>query len=69
MDSQWIVCAQCDTEFEYNTEEQAWHARKGFDAPRRCPECRKHKNKYMSDWESKEIKERKKHYRRTKERQ
>jgi len=60
MQNEWIVCIQCDTEFEYDVEEQARHAQMGYDMPRRCPTCRKHKTKIMSGWERKMNKTRQK---------
>lgn len=60
MESQWIVCIQCDMEFEYETAEQVRHAEKGYDAPQRCPACRKHKHKFMNEWQPWEPKDRKK---------
>ena len=38
-----LTCIQCDSSFEYTVEEQRRHDSLGFDAPRRCPLCRKHK--------------------------
>jgi uncharacterized paraquat-inducible protein A len=53
MQNEWIVCVQCDAEFEYDVVEQARHAEMGYDTPRRCPDCRRHKTKIMSRWERK----------------
>ena len=58
--NEWIVCVQCDREFEYDVVEQARHAQMGYDAPRRCPVCRKHMAKIMSGWERKMNKTRQK---------
>jgi rubrerythrin len=48
MESEWITCMQCDTEFEFDIAEQVRYAEKGYDAPQRCPECRKHKTKFLN---------------------
>ena len=60
MQSEWIVCVQCDREFEYEISEQARHAEMGYDTPRRCPDCRKHKTRILSGWERKMNKSRQK---------
>ena len=60
MQSEWLVCVQCDTEFEYDVVEQKRHISMDYDTPRRCPECRKHKTRIMSGWERKMNKTRQK---------
>ena len=40
-----LECIQCQSEFEYSVVEQEYHERMGFDDPKRCPFCRKHKIK------------------------
>jgi len=45
MDTIILECIQCQNEFEYSGSEQEYHGRMGFDEPRRCPYCRKHKTK------------------------
>jgi hypothetical protein len=66
MESQWIVCVQCEMEFEFDEAEQLRHADLGFDVPRRCSSCRKHKSKIMNGWELKMFKSRKKNFQRHK---
>ena len=56
MESEWFVCMQCDTEFEFNGEEQIRYAERGYEAPCRCPECRKHKAKLIAIARKKESK-------------
>ena len=63
METKWIVCLQCETEFEFDASEQRRYAEKGYDDPRRCPSCRKHKTKVLDAWEMGELKGRKKKYR------
>jgi hypothetical protein len=40
-----LECIQCENEFEYTVSEQEYYERMGFDDPKRCPYCRKHKLK------------------------
>ena len=47
MESEWIVCVQCDDDFEFNTADQIRYEQKGFEPPQRCPACRKHKHKVI----------------------
>ena len=60
MTNKWIVCMQCDTEFEYDVIEQRRHAEMGYEPPRRCPDCRKHKKRIVSEWQRKMNKTRQK---------
>jgi hypothetical protein len=65
MQTEWLTCIQCDSEFEFDVSEQLRHVEKGYDLPRRCPACRKHKTKIMNAWEIKKNKTRQKNnYRR-----
>lgn len=45
MKTEFINCAQCDSEFEFTPSEQEQYFRKGFDPPKRCPDCRRKKSK------------------------
>ncbi len=45
MRDQTIYCIQCDSPFMYTVSEQKRVISQGFDAPKRCPECRKRKQK------------------------
>jgi hypothetical protein len=40
-----ITCIQCETEFVVTVAEQLRLAARGFGRPKRCPECRKKKDK------------------------
>ncbi len=42
-----ITCIQCDCDFDYTIEEQIYHQQRGFDEPKRCPECRKKKSRHV----------------------
>ena len=63
MENLIITCIQCDMDFEFSAEEQKKFQRKGFDFPRRCPECRKHKYRDSEHQEKRKFKDKKKHYR------
>ena len=45
MQDQTIFCVQCDNPFTVTVSEQKRMESLGFDAPKRCPECRKNKQK------------------------
>ncbi len=45
MRDQIIYCIQCDNPFTFTVAEQNRLNAQGFDAPKRCPECRKRKQK------------------------
>ena len=55
MESEWIVCVQCNDEFEFSCIDQVRYERKGFEPPKRCPSCRRHKSKIIyliNRWEA-----------------
>lgn len=39
-----IVCKNCGKEFVFTKGEQAFYKEKGFNEPKRCFDCRKHKH-------------------------
>lgn len=41
MDDDILISCLCGKEFIWSSEEQKFYREKGFDAPKRCPECRK----------------------------
>ena len=45
MNDQFITCVQCNTEFKFSAKEQEYYKNKGFNPPKRCPQCRKNKAK------------------------
>ena len=45
MKTQVLTCIQCDEDFEFSTQEQQKYNQRGFDAPLRCPRCRRNKYK------------------------
>jgi hypothetical protein len=57
-----ITCIQCDTDFEISAKDQERYERKGFDLPRRCPQCRKHKSSDRTYYEKRKFKSKKKHF-------
>ena len=63
MENMLITCIQCQEDFEFTVEEQEKMKDRGFDAPLRCPPCRKHKSRNHQHEENSKFKDRKKHYR------
>ena len=59
MRDQLIICVQCNTEFEFSAAEQEYYQNKGFNPPKRCPQCRKNKSK-LADSEHKNSHDNKK---------
>lgn len=43
-----IECSSCGCDFEFTIEEQMAYWRKGFDAPKWCPECRRNRTRVKS---------------------
>ena len=35
-----LTCAECGSEFTFSADDQEFHARKGYQDPKRCPSCR-----------------------------
>ena len=35
-----LTCAECGTEFTFTADDQEFHAKKGYQDPKRCPNCR-----------------------------
>ena len=60
METKLITCIQCENEFEFTAVEQQYFQDKGFDDPKRCPACRRHKSR--SDREKKRSKDKKWEY-------
>ncbi len=40
MSDKKLVCQDCEKEFDFTEREQEFYAEKGFQEPKRCPECR-----------------------------
>ena len=45
MESIVIECISCGWEFEFTAAEQRAYHQKNFDAPKRCPDCRRSKSR------------------------
>ena len=58
-----IECTQCNREFNFTVSEQAYYRKMGFDEPRRCVDCRKHKTKASHNFNPKMSMDKKKHFR------
>ncbi|RJQ55692.1 MAG: hypothetical protein C4530_15785 [Desulfobacteraceae bacterium] len=62
MGSEIITCVQCGREFEFTEREQHLAEKMGFDSPRRCPDCRRKKNKIASEDDERKRRDRKRDY-------
>ncbi len=40
MSDRTLTCVECNSEFTFTAEDQAFHAQKGYTDPKRCPSCR-----------------------------
>lgn len=60
---QTLTCVQCGNDFEFSDTHRNKLDSRGFDAPKRCPVCRKHKNKTAMDENDQRRRDKKKHYR------
>ena len=63
MENKVITCIQCQEDFEFTVEEQEKLKKRGFDAPLRCPQCRKHKSRHLQHEENRKSKSKKRQYR------
>ncbi|MFZ2042222.1 MAG: zinc-ribbon domain containing protein [Desulfobacterales bacterium] len=59
-----LDCMQCGKSFVFSVAEQARCEAKGFDTPRRCPDCRRKKEKTENGGAAWKDKGRKRHSRR-----
>ena len=57
-----ITCIQCDKEFEVSDADREKFASRGFDLPKRCPDCRRKKTRQLPD-DRHRRRDKKKHYR------
>ena len=58
-----IECIQCGSIFDLSRIEKENYQQRGFDEPRRCPECRRRKRHEPSGLDPKSRRTKKKHYR------
>ena len=42
-ENQQLQCVECGKIFEFAAEDQEFYAKKGYSAPKRCPECRENR--------------------------
>ncbi|HZU11610.1 MAG TPA: CxxC-x17-CxxC domain-containing protein [Chloroflexota bacterium] len=40
MTDRTLTCAQCGQDFTFSSEDQQYHAERGYQDPKRCPTCR-----------------------------
>lgn len=45
MNDSLLTCLQCGNQFIIKADEREKLEARGFDLPKRCPECRRHKNR------------------------
>ena len=36
-----LTCSECGNEFTFTADDQEFHSKKGYQDPRRCPDCRR----------------------------
>jgi hypothetical protein len=58
-----IECVQCGNDFPFTTDEQKHCQEMGFDEPKRCPDCRRHKTKSNGTSKTNMFRDKKKHFR------
>jgi len=49
MMDKYITCVQCGTEFMFSAAEQERFLARGYAIPKRCPECRDRKQKFLDE--------------------
>ena len=59
MEDLTMVCIQCEEEFEFSVLEQKKYEERGYDIPKRCPSCRKHKSRNQDSAEDRRHSNRK----------
>ena len=59
MEDMTMVCVQCEEEFEFSVLEQEKYEERGYDIPKRCPSCRKHKSRNLDSAEDRRQSNRK----------
>jgi len=40
MSDKTLTCVECNSQFTFSADDQAFHAQKGYTDPKRCPSCR-----------------------------
>lgn len=43
-----LTCVQCGAEFNFSADDQAFHASRGYQDPKRCPTCRAERRSTMN---------------------
>ena len=57
MKNRIITCIQCYEDFEFTVYEQEKFNQRGFDAPLRCPHCRKNKPRDSEHQEKRNLRD------------
>ena len=47
--NQELQCVECGAIFEFSAEDQEFYAKKGYSAPKRCPQCRARRKAQQND--------------------
>ena len=67
MEERSLICVQCGNQFVLSAREREKLLERGFDLPKRCPDCRRNKYRdFKDDSEERGQKKKKKHVRREK---
>jgi len=48
---QKLTCQECGKEFVFSASDQEFFEKKGFQPPKRCPDCRKARKQQTRTWE------------------
>ena len=64
MEDRTITCIQCGDEFVFSVTEQERYRARGFDFPKRCPNCRDKKAKFVESHEKRKGEPKRKQNRR-----
>ena len=59
---QELLCVQCENIFVVTADEKRRLIERGFDIPKRCPDCRKRKHRYFEEEDEEWGQNRKKRY-------
>ncbi len=62
MEDMILVCVRCEEEFEFSALEQEKYEDRGYDIPKRCPTCRKHKYRNMDAMDDRRHTNKKREY-------
>lgn len=64
MGEEMLTCTQCGEEFPFSDEDWERYQQMGFDPPRRCPSCRRQKQKAPAEDQPRHRRRKKRDYHR-----